>query len=235
MVKKSLLPLKNILIISRNILNIVFPKTCLACRAELFSAPAYLCKECAKELVFCHDQLADETYQQTIFLYEYTHAVREIIHGLKYFEKKKAARQLVKNAVKRYAHLPANTLIIPIPLHPVRLRTRGFNQAAIIAKTLAKETNLPLATNILKRLRHTQIQTHLNRAERLENVKNAFFVAAKHADKLADKHIVLVDDVYTTGATCFWAAAAFGNFAISDISIITLARAGESKNHESNT
>ncbi|OGG05570.1 hypothetical protein A2872_00210 [Candidatus Gottesmanbacteria bacterium RIFCSPHIGHO2_01_FULL_42_12] len=88
--------------------------------------------------------------------------------------------------------------LVPIPLHPIKLRLRGFNQAEIIAKILGKKLGLPVVTNILKRKIYTRPQKKLNKKERLENIVQAFTVC-KPAPKL--NTIILVDDIWTTGAT----------------------------------
>lgn len=88
--------------------------------------------------------------------------------------------------------------ILPIPLHPTRLKKRGFNQALELAKPLAKKLDIPLLNNAVLRQKYTQPQTELHAQERNENLTNAFQLATH----LPYKHIALFDDVITTGATC---------------------------------
>lgn len=90
-------------------------------------------------------------------------------------------------------------LIIPIPLHPKRLKKRGYNQSEQISKGLASVLNLPLSTHNLVRMDNTDSQTKKSRFARYENLKDAFVI--KNSSELIKKHIALVDDVMTTGAT----------------------------------
>jgi ComF family protein len=93
-------------------------------------------------------------------------------------------------------------LLVPVPLHPRRLRQRGFNQAALIAIALAKETGVEVALEHLVRRRATRPQSEMSgRAERLRNVRDAFRVVPRRRAPIAGKRICLVDDVATTGAT----------------------------------
>jgi len=89
--------------------------------------------------------------------------------------------------------------IVPVPLHPVKLREREFNQAALLAAQLARATKIPLNEKILRRVHPTATQTLLTRDERAANMKNAFVVGK--GKRLGGQRIVLVDDVFTTGAT----------------------------------
>ena len=90
-------------------------------------------------------------------------------------------------------------LIIPIPLHPMRLKKRGYNQSEQISIGLALVLKLPLSTNNLVRRGNTDSQTKKSRFARYENLKDAFIV--KNSSELNNKHVILVDDVMTTGAT----------------------------------
>lgn len=90
-------------------------------------------------------------------------------------------------------------LIIPIPLHPMRLKKRGYNQSEQISIGLASVLKLPLSTNNLARMGNTESQTKKSRFARYENLKDAFII--KNSSELIKKHIILVDDVMTTGAT----------------------------------
>jgi ComF family protein len=96
-------------------------------------------------------------------------------------------------------------LLAPIPLHPKRERERGFNQSALLARSLARTRQLPVGEGLLRRTRYTTPQIELGPAERAENVRDAFAAAS---GKLQGRHVLLVDDVFTTGATMAAAAEA---------------------------
>jgi ComF family protein len=112
--------------------------------------------------------------------------------------------------------------IVPVPLHPVKERERGFNQAARLARQLSRATGLPCAEGILRRLRATGTQTHLNRNQRAANMQSAFAVRAGTA--LAGRRIVLLDDVFTTGATTNDCARALRQAGAAEVCVWTVAR-----------
>ena len=112
--------------------------------------------------------------------------------------------------------------IVPVPLHPVKLREREFNQAALLAAQLARATKIPLNEKILRRVHPTATQTLLTRDERAANMKNAFIV--RKGTRLAGKRIVLLDDVFTTGATTNACAKALQVAGAAEVCVWTVAR-----------
>ncbi len=114
-------------------------------------------------------------------------------------------------------------LVIPVPLHRDRLRWRGFNHAYFLAAPLARRLFLPLAATALCRKRATQPQVSLPERARLDNVRGAFGVPDYR--RVAGRRILLVDDVYTTGATAAACAAALDRAGASVVDVLTLARA----------
>jgi ComF family protein len=96
--------------------------------------------------------------------------------------------------------LNESTLVLPVPLHPLRLLKRKYNQAAILGEAFAKKHNIPYQPDLLIRTKHTQPQTG-NRVNRKTNVKDAFSINPRNKTSLAGQHIILVDDVFTTGST----------------------------------
>jgi competence protein ComFC len=112
--------------------------------------------------------------------------------------------------------------IVPVPLHPVKLREREFNQAALLANHLARATKIQLAETILRRVNPTATQTLLTRDERAANMKNAFIV--RQGARLAGKRIVLLDDVFTTGATTNACAQALQVAGAVEVCVWTVAR-----------
>ena len=152
--------------------------------------------------------------------------VREAIHRYKYsralwFENFLAGL-LVRAAAPALRAAGAWHLIIPVPLYPVKLREREFNQAARLAGPLARAANIPLNQSILRRVQATATQTLLTRTERAANMKNAFSV--RPGTRLDEKRIVLVDDVFTTGATTNACAQALQVAGAAEVCVWTVAR-----------
>ncbi len=114
--------------------------------------------------------------------------------------------------------------IIPVPLHRTRLLKRRYNQAALMARALTARTGVTDLLDALQRRRATPIQGYLNYSERRKNVKNAFTVNLKHGLKLKGKTVVLVDDVYTTGATVDECTKALLKAGVAAVHILTIAR-----------
>ena len=128
--------------------------------------------------------------------------VQNLMHQLKYNKRPEVgirmgelyARQLIRTEGWKKADL-----IIPIPLHPLKRKKRGYNQSEQISRGMASVMNLPLSTQHLVRIGNTETQTKKSRYARYENLKDAFMI--NDASELVQKHIILVDDVMTTGAT----------------------------------
>ncbi len=139
----------------------------------------------------------------TSFLY-YTKAgrVQHIIHNFKYHNKLEVGRILGRMYAADLAKSPLFStveIIIPIPLHWSKMKIRGFNQSEIIAHAMAGNLNAKVETEVLIRLYATETQTKKSRIERVENVSGKFQL--KNPEKIEGKHILLLDDVITTGST----------------------------------
>ena len=210
------------------LLGLIYPKSCFGCQRPLNpQSHIYLCFDCWNKLgssiipPFCTicgrpiDMLdvkrADKcslcTEDHYYFKLGYTAAlydglVKDCIHSFKYSYNTYLAgtlAQLMINFSLRYIEFKEIDVLVSVPLHWKRLRERGFNQAELLAKKISVRLGIPLEKRGLCRIRHILSQTQLQRQERLHNVKGAFVV--KRADSFTGKRILLVDDVFTTGAT----------------------------------
>ena len=123
-----------------------------------------------------------------------------------------------------YAGSDAFDAVVPVPLHWMRRFWRGFNQADLLAKSFCQAQGLKYAPLILKRIRHTPSQGMKKRKQRQENVKHAFQLSDAHKKSIQGKHILLVDDVLTTGATLNACAAELLKGGAKRVSAVTLAR-----------
>lgn len=134
------------------------------------------------------------------FLYE--GPIRDLIHSFKYSRNthlRYPLALLTLEGLGNFLYDQRPHIIIPVPLHPSRLRQRGFNQAVLLGSTLSRRLSLPMLLDTLARIRQTEPQIELSAAERRLNVKGAF--AVKKPERIAGKRILLLDDVMTTGST----------------------------------
>ena len=150
----------------------------------------------------------------------------EAIHLLKYRKKTSLSRPLGALARKTFVQfwdIDAIDLLVSVPLHVKRLRERGFNQAHLLIRGWAKQDGIPLDGLTLSRSRWTAPQTTLSRGERRKNIKGAFSV--RHPNRIKGRKVLLVDDVYTTGATVNECARVLMKAGAEFVDVLTLARA----------
>jgi len=110
---------------------------------------------------------------------------------------------------------------VPVPLHPARLRERDFNQAAVLSELIARRAGKPVL-HAIRRLRYTTTQTRLERHQRMENLRNAFCV--RHTALVQSRHLILVDDVFTTGSTVDECARVLRAAGAASVRVVTVAR-----------
>lgn len=110
-------------------------------------------------------------------------------------------------------------VILPVPLHPSRKRQRGFNQSEILAEALSKYTGIPMRTDVLFRIRKTTPQKRLGRSERMQNLAGAFGVSRRWEPA---ENVLLIDDIYTTGATLERAASVLRKAGVSNVFFLTI-------------
>lgn len=152
----------------------------------------------------------------------YKDPAAQIIHRLKYEGLFALAQPLAQIMVASWPDWEAAPgVLVPIPLHPRRQRRRGFNQSAILANHIGAQLGLPVEESALRRTKNTIPQIGLSPAQREENVRRAF---TAESELVLAKHILLIDDVYTTGATMRAAAAALLSAGADGVSAYCLAR-----------
>ncbi|MDR6759667.1 ComF family protein [Mycoplana sp. BE70] len=151
---------------------------------------------------------------------------RTLVHGLKYRDRTEMAPMMAAWMVRAGADLvEACDVIVPVPLHRYRLFMRKFNQSGELARAIARQTGKPLVIGALRRTRRTRQQVGLSAAARQDNVQGAFAVTPFGKAELFGKRVLLVDDVYTTGATVSAAARALKRGGAAEIGVLTFARA----------
>lgn len=183
---------------------------CNCCRLPLPDNTFLLCGNCIKQppsfdTVLCNYYF-DDIFRYLLHKYKYEKAL-----FLRYFFVKKMLEALPSNY--------SSQCLVPIPLHPLRLRERGFNQAVELAKLLALSINKPVNLNLCSKNKFTHSQTKLNRKERIQNLKNTFTTKPTSFE-----HITLIDDLVTTGATAQAIANEFKKQGVKRVDIWCIAR-----------
>jgi ComF family protein len=159
---------------------------------------------------------------RSVGLFEGT--LRKAIHGFKYNYMRDLAAPLGDMLVGYWKGQPlAVDLLVPVALHPRRTKSRGYNQAALLAMHMGQAAGLPVALDVLRRVRHTASQTNLNAAERRRNVTGAF----RCSEAVRNKRVLLIDDVCTTGSTLEACSVALKGSGARSVWALTVARAAD--------
>ncbi len=170
----------------------------------------------------------DHPFDKIVSLLDFDDAVKKLMHGIKYQGFHSLAFDLgllAGNALPAPLY-PMPEVIIPVPLHWSRKLMRGYNQAQHIADGLARSLEIrpPVISHALLRVRATKTQTKLDKEKRIDNIAHAFSVAKNAEGLLKNKHILLVDDVVTTGSTTAFCAKTLAKTGPASISVFSLAR-----------
>ncbi len=175
----------------------------------------------------CSGCLTEERYfSKARALGPYEGLIVEAISRFKYLGSSRLAKPLgTLLAEYKDADFPFSefALILSVPLHPQRLRQRGFNQSLLLARRISRRHSIPLDFTALQRTRDTQPQTQLSGSERRKNIRGAFEV--RRPEVIAEKHILLIDDVLTTGATVQECSRVLLKAGAKQVDVLTLARA----------
>ena len=202
--------------------NVIFIQEpfCTTCGSPFAksSGESHLCSFCLKKRWYFTQARAAVYYQGPVAAALKTFKFNGRMYGLETFA-----------AMTRQYYLhhprPEADLILPVPLHPRRLRKRGFNQSLVLCRKLFSKSKAKIEPLILERPHWTRPQTGLNRAERKKNVRNAFRV--KNQEKIKNKRILLVDDVFTTGSTVNECARILLKNKAAEVEVFTFARVTE--------
>jgi ComF family protein len=196
---------------------------CRACRTPFVDAYPLdehdLCTVCRESLANFNAAYSFGTYEGPL---------RTLIHLFKYAKVESLALPLSRLLLRAMPSDERFDLVIAMPMHWRKRWERGFNQAELLAKPVAKRCRLRLSTN-LRRKRYTKAQAGLTEIQRRDNLKDSFCV--RNAQQIAGKRILLIDDVFTTGATLRSAAAALKRAGAAHITALTLARVDQRSSH----
>lgn len=213
----------------RQVYQALFPSRCLLCDGGGCSAGVDLCGICERDLPGAMPAYrdADPPLAASFSPWRYDYPVDRLVLALKFHGDRSVARTLGRLLARRRVELaaPLPDRVVPVPLHPRRLRERGYNQADEIARHVAAELGLRRLPRALERVRDTPAQSRLRAAGRRRNLADAFRAASAAGPALAGRHIALIDDVITTGSTARAAAAALLAGGAARVELWTLARA----------
>lgn len=222
--------------ILNNIVSAFFPAICLGCNTKLVHQEKHICTHCRHNLPFTsyhkHSQnpVISSFYGRVLLEnatallhYKKNGIVQQLLHHLKYKEQQGIGTifgNLLGNDLKNEVSYQSITHVIPVPLHKKRLQKRGYNQVTTFGKQLAIHLNANYMDNVLIKINNTKTQAFKNRADRWMTIQDSFEV--KNYEQLDNAHILLVDDIITTGATLEACANALKKIPNIKISIATM-------------
>ncbi|MCB0491319.1 MAG: ComF family protein [Cyclobacteriaceae bacterium] len=222
----------------KDFVSLFFPRYCLACSNSLVGGEETLCTYCIVHLPKTNYELGDNpvrdrlagrlpiTYGVAFLKLKKGGVVQKMLHQLKYKHHPEIGVKLGKvfgNELKQKGLSATFDLIIPVPLHPSRIRKRGYNQSAKFAEGLSYVLQVPWDESISVRKTRTKTQTNKSKLERWENVKDVFAIA--QSGQVSGKRILLVDDVITTGATLEACGMHLINSGCAQLSVACIAEA----------
>lgn len=231
--------IKRITLYINGFIGLFYPETCVACNHKLVTQEKVLCTGCLYKLPRTHFHKApgnpiEQSFwgRQQIeratayFFFKKDSVYQKLLHLLKYHNRSdvgiEMGRQFGAELMKSDEFM-AIDYIVPVPLHKKKERKRGYNQSTLICEGMAEFLNAKLDEKILIRTSFTETQTKKDRYERWENVEKVF--KCSQADKIEGKHVLIVDDVITTGATIEGCAQVLHNAANVKVSVAALAYA----------
>lgn len=219
------------------LVHVFYPSLCHGCNADLVQTDQYVCLQCQDQLGLTHFESirdnpveklfwgrAEIKFAASTFYYIDKTPLQQIIHQIKYRQEKELGIHMGEIMGVHGSGLFTKfqtALCIPMPLHPRKEYKRGYNQATLLCEGIFKQTGIPFNEKALVRNENTRTQTKKSRAERWENVASVFDV--NNPSIIKDKHIVIVDDVITTGASTEACANTLMQHGAKAVSIYTLA------------
>lgn len=235
--------------------DLFVPPVCLAC-GDRMTAHNTLCATCWRQINFITDPVCDRmglplpfnTGGKTISAlaaknppaYDHARAVahydgqtRKLLHDFKFRDQHQAKALFARLMIEAGRQIIAEAnLVVPVPLYRTRLISRRFNQAALLAEAISRQTSMAFAPTLLTRTRRTKRQVGLSTRQRKLNVKGAFSVSRSRSRSLAGQTVVLIDDVITTGATVEACSAALKEAGAVRVDVLALAMVTQTENAE---
>ena len=219
------------------LLHLFFPKVCPGCSSDQVDKEQMICADCLSNLPYTGFQnIRDNSVEKlfwgrcniksacSIFYYIVDTPLQHIIHHIKYKNQPELGiymGEIMGHAMNNFFSNHEMDLIIPMPLHPKKEYQRGYNQASLLCRGISSITGIEHQDEIVLRKEHTSSQTNKTRLERWENVAEVFCL--NDVSSVADKHILLIDDVITTGASMEACANILIKSKAASVSICSLA------------
>ena len=207
-------------------LDFIFPPICGIC-GEINKN--YICTKCYKDIRRLEkcitNKYNNKYYSEHLYIFKYEGTIRKKIIEYKFEDKaylyKTFSEIFIKNKtvcnyIKKY------DVLIPVPISNKRKRKRGYNQSELICKELSTKLDVPICMNVVIKYKDNKSQSTLNKAERIKNVEDVYII--KNINKIKDKKVLLVDDIYTTGSTVNEIANNLIKSGAKDVGIITIAK-----------
>ena len=227
--------------IIKDFFGLFFPRTCSICGEVLVGGEHEICMSCLLSLPEAETAKSDDNFVKRRFvgripvehatallIFSRKSKAQRLLHQIKYMGNTDLAvtmgRQMGLLLAENRLYDDID-LLVPVPLHRRKERQRGYNQSLLLCQGIAQTFPRPIADGNLRRIKHTESQTHKNRVQRLENMKEVF--SLDNPDAFRGKHLLLIDDVITTGATTEACWNALKTAAPLRISIAALAASGD--------
>ncbi len=201
------------------------------CGGSLPFIPEHHCIKCGMPLRMIEDgSICQECkdhkhhyFNRAIAVVKYEEDVKKLIYRFKYSGHTYLARTMGTMMAHKLMQegIPID-IILPVPLYIGKEKERGFNQATLLSKYISKEANIPLELDVLIRIKNTKVMHTLNKRQRQENVRDAFKVTKEGV--ILNKHILLVDDIFTTGSTVNACSNLLLSFGAETVTVLTFAR-----------
>lgn len=217
--------------IFEKILDLIYPQVCGICGKTNSKSLCNKCKvKLRKEFEFKTDDYEQDLSKNFIeqnYFFKYENLIRSQILAIKFQEKPyvyKTIAYFLQNMQKSFENLKKYDIIIVVPISNQRKRDRGYNQSELIGKQISKIIKVPIAKNVLYKIKNTVPQSSLNKKQREENAKGVY--KAKNISKIYNKKILIIDDIYTTGNTLNECANTLIQKGIkrADIGVLTIAK-----------
>lgn len=186
---------------------------CLKCGKPVATEEVEYCMDCTKNV---------HRFTQGVSLWSYDALVKQAIYRFKYQNRREYADYFAKELLRRYyAHIKSWNVdaIVPVPIHKKRYKMRGFNQAQLLAEKIGQHMKIAVRTELISRVRNTRPQKELSDKERQKNLKSAFKI---NQNSVKLRKVIVVDDIYTTGATVDTMTELLLQTGITDVFVVTL-------------